>query len=91
MLSLGNAFNEEDLRDFDRRVRQAVGDVEYNVEFKIDGLAVSLRYENGFNRKIAFHSEGNVSDGFQIFRNILARRTVASRRTSDKYAVFIAQ
>ena len=40
--SLGNAFNEEDLRDFDRRVRQAVGDVEYNVELKIDGLAASL-------------------------------------------------
>lgn len=48
MLSLGNAFNEQDLRDFDRRVRQAVGDdVHYMVELKIDGLAVSLTYENG--------------------------------------------
>lgn len=42
MLSLANAFNEQDLRDFDRRVRQAVGDVEYVVELKIDGLAVSF-------------------------------------------------
>ena len=45
MLSLGNAFNDQDLRDFDRRVRQAVGDdVSYVCELKIDGLAVSLRY-----------------------------------------------
>ena len=48
MLSLGNAFNEEDLRDFDRKVRQAVGErYPYVCELKIDGLAVSLKYENG--------------------------------------------
>ncbi len=48
MLSLSNAFNEQDLRDFDRRVRQALGeDYEYVCELKIDGLAISLRYENG--------------------------------------------
>src|SRR5699024_5899683 len=48
MLSLANAFSEEDLRDFDRRVRQAIGDdVSYICELKIDGLAVSLQYENG--------------------------------------------
>ena len=48
MLSLGNAFNEEDLRDFDRRVRQAVGEqFTYVCELKIDGLAISLKYENG--------------------------------------------
>ena len=46
MLSLGNAFGSEDLRDFDRRVRQVVGeDFSYICELKIDGLAVSLRYE----------------------------------------------
>lgn len=50
MLSLGNAFNEQDLRDFDRRVRQGLGiedEVTYVCELKIDGLAVSLRYEEG--------------------------------------------
>src|SRR5690625_4271860 len=49
MLSLGNAFNVDDLRDFDRRVRQSVSNqsVRYVCELKIDGLAVSLRYENG--------------------------------------------
>ena len=41
MLSLGNAFNEEDLLDFDRKIRQAVGEnFSYVCELKIDGLAV---------------------------------------------------
>ncbi len=48
MLSLGNAFDEGDLRDFDRRVRQALNEpVTYICELKIDGLAISLTYENG--------------------------------------------
>ena len=59
MLSLGNAFNEQDLLDFDRRVRQAVGDdIAYNVELKIDGLAVSLRYENGVFVRGATRGDG---------------------------------
>ena len=41
MLSLGNAFNEEDLRKFDQRIRDSIGKVEYMCELKIDGLAVS--------------------------------------------------
>ncbi|MCU5746201.1 NAD-dependent DNA ligase LigA [Staphylococcus sp. SQ8-PEA] len=47
MLSLGNAFNEVELRKFDQRIRERVGDVEYMCELKIDGLAVSLKYEDG--------------------------------------------
>lgn len=47
MLSLGNAFSEEDLIAFDTRVRNEVGSVEYMVELKIDGLAVSLKYVDG--------------------------------------------
>ncbi|RYD05707.1 hypothetical protein N752_07360 [Desulforamulus aquiferis] len=49
MLSLGNAFGEGDLRDFDRRVRNNLPgeEIEYVVELKIDGLAISLWYENG--------------------------------------------
>ena len=48
MLSLANAFNSQELIDFDRRVRSIVGDeVEYVAEFKIDGLSVVLEYENG--------------------------------------------
>ncbi|KUK64136.1 MAG: DNA ligase [Desulfofundulus kuznetsovii] len=49
MLSLANAFSDEELNDFDRRVRAALSGekVEYVVEPKIDGLAVSLRYADG--------------------------------------------
>lgn len=48
MYSLGNAFNAEDLQNFDQRVRKQLGeDIEYNVELKIDGLSVSLVYDEG--------------------------------------------
>lgn len=59
MLSLANAFNEGDLRDFDRRVRQEVGDdVAYVCELKIDGLAVSVRYEDGYFVQGATRGDG---------------------------------
>ncbi|HCV8488960.1 TPA: NAD-dependent DNA ligase LigA [Staphylococcus aureus] len=48
MLSLGNAFNEDDLRKFDQRIREQIGNVEYMCELKIDGLAVSLKYVDGY-------------------------------------------
>ena len=47
MLSLNDAFSKEEVFDFDKRVHDAVGDVEYVTEYKIDGLSVSLEYENG--------------------------------------------
>lgn len=75
MLSLGNAFNAGDLRDFDRRVRQAVGDdVAYNVELKIDGLAVSLRYEDGYFVRGATRGDGttgeDITENLKTIRNI---------------------
>ena len=49
MISLADAFSEGELRDFHRRVTETVGnDVEYVVELKIDGLAISLTYEEGY-------------------------------------------
>lgn len=47
MLSLGNAFNADELRKFDQRIRDNIGEVTYMCELKIDGLAVSLKYEDG--------------------------------------------
>src|SRR5699024_12353246 len=48
MLSLGNAFNEADLLDFDRRIKErTTKPVEYICELKMNGLAISLTYENG--------------------------------------------
>lgn len=67
MLSLGNAFNETDLRDFDRRVRQAVGeDVSYVCELKIDGLAVSLRYEDGQFVQGSTRGDGSVGEDITV-------------------------
>src|SRR3989337_2978668 len=50
MLSLANTYNEGELYDFDRRVRETLPreeKIQYVVEFKIDGASVSLRYVNG--------------------------------------------
>jgi len=75
MLSLGNAFNEEDLRDFDRRVRQAVGDdFSYVCELKIDGLAVSLRYEDGVFTQGATRGDGSI--GEDITSNLKTIRSI---------------
>lgn len=63
MLSLSNAFNEADLRDFDRKIRQAVGNnYNYVCELKIDGLAISLRYENGIFVQGATRGDGTVGE-----------------------------
>ncbi|HJV47414.1 MAG TPA: NAD-dependent DNA ligase LigA [Bacillota bacterium] len=64
MLSLGNSFGRDDLRDFDRRVRQGVTEdqVRYVCELKIDGLAVSLRYENGYFVQGATRGDGSIGE-----------------------------
>ena len=63
MLSLGNAFDEQDLRDFDRRVRQGGDeDVSYVCELKIDGLAVSLIYEDGLFVRGATRGDGSIGE-----------------------------
>lgn len=74
MLSLGNAFNESDLRDFDRRVRQAIGETSYVCELKIDGLAVSLRYENGQFVQGSTRGDGTV--GEDITTNLRTVRSI---------------
>lgn len=68
MLSLGNAFNEEDLRKFDQRVREKVDNVRYTCELKIDGLAVSLKYVNG--RFVQGLTRGDGTTGENITENL---------------------
>ncbi|GAA4725650.1 NAD-dependent DNA ligase LigA [Brevibacillus fulvus] len=79
MLSLGNAFNENDLRDFDRRVRQALGSqpVRYVCELKIDGLAVSLHYQDGIFVKGATRGDGTI--GEDITQNLKTIRSIPLR------------
>jgi DNA ligase (NAD+) len=64
MLSLANAFDEGEVEAFDRRVRQTLGisSVEYTVEPKFDGLAVSLCYENGILRTGATRGDGYIGE-----------------------------
>lgn len=78
MLSLSNAFNEEDLRDFDRRVRQGLQeDFTYICELKIDGLAVSLRYEEGVFVQGATRGDGVI--GEDITNNLKTVRSIPLR------------
>ncbi|MDP4552139.1 NAD-dependent DNA ligase LigA [Alkalihalobacillus macyae] len=63
MLSLGNAFGEDELKDFDRRVRERIGEnFSYVCELKIDGLAVSLIYEDGVLVRGATRGDGAVGE-----------------------------
>ncbi len=76
MLSLDNAFSDQELADFDRRVRERLGSdkpIEYLAEPKLDGLAVSLRYENGVLVQGATRGDGTT--GEDVTQNV---RTIES-------------
>ncbi|WPZ18669.1 NAD-dependent DNA ligase LigA [Geobacillus subterraneus] len=77
MMSLANAFHEGDLRDFDRRVRQEVGEAAYVCELKIDGLAVSVRYEDGYFVQGATRGDGTT--GEDITENLKTIRSLPLR------------
>lgn len=83
MLSLGNAFNEGDLRDFDRRVRQGIdsANVRYICELKIDGLAVSLHYEKG--RFIQGATRGDGVTGEDITQNLKTIKAIPLRLNEE--------
>lgn len=83
MLSLGNAFNEGDLRDFDRRVHQGIDDanVRYICELKIDGLAVSLHYEKG--RFIQGATRGDGVTGEDITQNLKTIKAIPLRLNEE--------
>lgn len=78
MLSLGNAFSEADLKSFDERVRQSIGDnFSYVCELKIDGLAISLMYDNGLFVRGA--TRGNGSVGEDITENLKTVHSIPLR------------
>ncbi|TFI68498.1 DNA ligase (NAD(+)) LigA [Carnobacterium divergens] len=78
MLSLGNAFNKNDLLDFDQRIKKLVeGDIEYVCELKIDGAAVSLKYEEGQLVQASTRGDGMV--GEDITQNIRTVKSVPLR------------
>ncbi|GAW91558.1 NAD-dependent DNA ligase LigA [Calderihabitans maritimus] len=78
LLSLANAFGADELREFDRRIRQAVGGpVDYVVELKIDGVSVALTYENGLFVTGATRGDGYL--GENITANLRTVPTVPLR------------
>ncbi|MBL8514754.1 MAG: NAD-dependent DNA ligase LigA [Betaproteobacteria bacterium] len=77
MLSLGNAFTDEDLANFDRRCREGLevyGEIEYACEPKYDGLAISLTYENGVFLQGATRGDGSL--GEDVTHNLRTVKTI---------------
>ncbi len=85
MLSLGNAFKDEEVQDFDKRARArlAIDSIEYAVELKLDGLAVSLRYENGL--LVTGATRGDGQSGEDVTQNVKTLKTIPVRLRGDDY------
>jgi DNA ligase (NAD+) len=77
MMSLANAFNQNDLTDFANRISKEVPDVTYNMELKIDGLAMNLTYVDGILVKAATRGDGVV--GEDVTQNIKTIKSVPMR------------
>ena len=86
MLSLNNGFSEDDISNFDRRVREglelpdAAAAVEYAVDLKFDGLAINLRYENGVLVQAATRGDG--ATGEDVTSNIRTINVIPLRLTA---------
>jgi DNA ligase (NAD+) len=77
MLSLRNAFADEEVADFDRRARERLGtsaDIDYMAEPKLDGLAVTLSYERGRLARAATRGDG--ATGEDVTANVRTIRSV---------------
>ena len=83
MLSLDNAFSYDELRDFDRRVRQTSGqpNIEYIAEHKFDGLSISLQYQDGALVRGVTRGDGRT--GEDVTANVKTIRSVPLRMDSD--------
>ena len=84
MLSLNNGFLDEDVENFDRRVREGLEakGVAYSAELKFDGLAISLRYENGVFVQAATRGDGYT--GEDVTANIRTVRVIPLRLHGDE-------
>lgn len=82
MLSLGNTYNEQDLRDFDDRVRKTIGDqFQYVCELKFDGLSISLTYEDA--RLVRAVTRGDGSKGDDVTTNVKTIRNIPHKLKSE--------
>ncbi len=83
MLSLDNAYNEQELADFDRRVREGVraSEVAYVTELKLDGVSMAVRYENGGLARAI--TRGNGFEGEDVTENARTIRSLPLRLPGD--------
>lgn len=78
MLSLGNTYSEEELRDFDRRVKKSIEKpVEYVCELKYDGASISISYKNGILERALTRGDGTAGD--DVTANIKSIKTIPLR------------
>ena len=84
MLSINNGFSEDDIRAFDRRVSEGLGqsgEVEYACELKFDGLAINLRYVDGVLAQAATRGDGSM--GEDVTANIRTIRSIPLRLRTE--------
>ncbi|MCQ2752761.1 MAG: NAD-dependent DNA ligase LigA [Bacilli bacterium] len=84
MLSLADVFNEEEVRDFDRKVREALNldTIDYMAEMKIDGLAMSLDYVDGSLNYAATRGDGNI--GENVTSNVITVKSIPTHIAVNK-------
>jgi len=84
MMSLGNTYNEQELRDFDNRVRKVIGDqFQYVCELKFDGLSISLTYENG--KLVKAVTRGDGTQGDEVTNNVRTIRSIPHQLKKGNY------
>jgi DNA ligase (NAD+) len=85
MLSIDNTYNEQELSAFDERIAKNLGtkDYQYTVELKIDGLAISLRYEDGILTQAATRGDGTIGDDVTV--NVRTIKSVPLRLVGTDY------
>ena len=74
MLSLDNVFSYDELREFDKKIKKAVNRYTFTVDLKIDGLSVSIKYENGYYKRAA--TRGNGVLGEDITENVKTIKSI---------------
>jgi DNA ligase (NAD+) len=84
MLSLGNTYNEQELLDFDQRIKKAIGDnFEYVCELKFDGLSMSMTYEHG--KLVRAVTRGNGVEGDEVTTNVRTIHSVPKKLDHGTY------
>jgi DNA ligase (NAD+) len=84
MLSLGNTYNEQELLDFDQRIRKAIGDnFEYVCELKFDGLSMSLTYEHG--KLVRAVTRGDGVQGDDVTTNVRTIHSIPKQLKGGNY------